>query len=78
MQFSTVLSVLSTALAVSAAPEVYARGGKKDVCCSGALNCIVVLGDACSDGEHFKCYTDSSVGDKVLIGVTALQCVKVL
>ncbi|KAJ4183999.1 hypothetical protein FSOLCH5_015242 [Fusarium solani] len=78
MQFSTVLSVLSTALAVSAAPEVYARGGEKDVCCSGLLNCVVAI-NSCSGGEtHFKCETDSPAGHKVILGVTALNCVKVL
>ncbi|KAM5341355.1 hypothetical protein ACJ41O_014386 [Fusarium nematophilum] len=78
MQFSTVLSVLSAALAVSAAPEVYARGGRKNVCCNGLLNCIVAV-NTCSGGEdHYKCTTDSSAGDNVIIGVTALNCVKVL
>ncbi|KAH6869578.1 hypothetical protein B0T10DRAFT_568812 [Thelonectria olida] len=78
MQFSTVLSVLSTALAVSAAPEVYARGGKKDICCSGLLNCVIAVGNVCNNGDvHYKCDTDVDTG-KVILGVNALNCVKVL
>ncbi|RYP48616.1 hypothetical protein DL768_005526 [Monosporascus sp. mg162] len=80
MQFSTVLSVLAMGLVASAAPDVQARSGKKDVCCSGTLNCVVVvLGSACDDGHSkWQCETDSKEGSKINVLDVNLQCVKVL
>ena len=65
MLLSTLLPVVPLmALTVSAAPEIYDRKPKKDVCCSGLLNCVVVVGDACPSGnEHYKCDADTVVSD---------------
>ncbi|KAK8069913.1 hypothetical protein PG994_006529 [Apiospora phragmitis] len=51
-------------------------GNTKQVCCNGALNCVVqVLGSQCSGGVYC-CNTGSSTGS--LISINALNCVKIL
>jgi hypothetical protein len=66
MRVSSVLSIVTLASAAAAAPEVYERASK-DVCCSGVLSCVVVVGSACKSGEtHYKCNTGILVSDITL------------
>ncbi|KAF2493790.1 hypothetical protein BU16DRAFT_619016 [Lophium mytilinum] len=77
MKPSTVFSILSLALATSAAPNDGGScngGNNKQVCCTGVLNCVVqVLGSNC-DASTYCCSTDATTG--AIISINALNCVK--
>ncbi|KAI1058797.1 hypothetical protein LB507_004113, partial [Fusarium sp. FIESC RH6] len=88
MQFSTLASVLTMAVAAIAAPadtlEARTGGGNnavcsaqnKQVCCNGLLSCAVqVLGSNCN-GNSYCCKSDAPVG--ALINVALLNCVDLL
>ncbi|KAJ4015497.1 uncharacterized protein FIESC28_05354 [Fusarium coffeatum] len=88
MQFSTLASVLTMAVAAIAAPadtlEARTGGGNNavcsaqnnQVCCNGLLSCAVqVLGSNCN-GNSYCCKSDAPVG--ALVNVALLNCVKLL
>ncbi|KAH7179075.1 uncharacterized protein B0J16DRAFT_166450 [Fusarium flagelliforme] len=90
MQFSTLASVLTMAVAAIAAPaDIEARTGggnngnnpvctaqNNQVCCNGILSCAVqVLGSNCN-GDSYCCKSDAPVG--AIINVALLNCVKLL
>ncbi|OIW27635.1 hydrophobin 3 precursor [Coniochaeta ligniaria NRRL 30616] len=82
---SIIVSILSMALAATAAPVLEDRTSSsckpttevtQQVCCSGLLDCVVqVLGNTCST-HTYNCKTDAPVGG--LVNVALLNCVSIL
>ncbi|CAG7561889.1 unnamed protein product [Fusarium equiseti] len=92
MQFSTLASVLTMAVAAIAAPadilEARTGGGSgggnnavcsaqnNQVCCNGLLSCAVQVLGSNCNGNSYCCESDAPVG--ALVNVALLNCVKLL
>ncbi|KAB5581178.1 hypothetical protein GE09DRAFT_1085409 [Coniochaeta sp. 2T2.1] len=78
-----VASILSLAVAATAAPAVEARNGSpycspgaKQVCCNGLLNCAVQVLSSTCNGDAYCCHTDAP--EKAFVNVALLNCVAIL